>query len=216
MTDDRPPVMFVAGAPGLDFLNTRAGPGDATIEWIGGGNDLAQWLGQAGLVPADALAALRARAGRGALDAVAGEARELREWFRGFVAGHKGRRLSRGALAEVEPLNRILARDHIYRTIVPRASHDAPAAALGWHAARRWETPAALLLPLAEAMADVICTTDFSHVKQCEGEGCSLVFLDTTRGHARRWCSMAICGNRAKQAAHRDRAKEAARPRSRR
>jgi predicted RNA-binding Zn ribbon-like protein len=32
-----------------------------------------------------------------------------------------------------------------------------------------------------------------------------LHFLDTTRGRRRRWCNMAVCGNRAKQAAHRDR-----------
>jgi predicted RNA-binding Zn ribbon-like protein len=35
----------------------------------------------------------------------------------------------------------------------------------------------------------------------------TLLFADHTRGHARRWCSMALCGNRAKQAAHRQRQK---------
>ncbi len=35
----------------------------------------------------------------------------------------------------------------------------------------------------------------------------TLVFADRTRRRARRWCSMAICGNRAKQAAHRKRLK---------
>ena len=30
-------------------------------------------------------------------------------------------------------------------------------------------------------------------------------FLDRTKGHARRWCSMAVCGNRAKAEAHRAR-----------
>jgi predicted RNA-binding Zn ribbon-like protein len=33
------------------------------------------------------------------------------------------------------------------------------------------------------------------------------MFADHTRGRGRRWCSMAICGNRAKQAAYRSRAK---------
>jgi predicted RNA-binding Zn ribbon-like protein len=44
-------------------------------------------------------------------------------------------------------------------------------------------------------------------VKACEGPACTLLFADHTRGHARRWCSMALCGNRAKQAAHRHRLK---------
>jgi predicted RNA-binding Zn ribbon-like protein len=47
----------------------------------------------------------------------------------------------------------------------------------------------------------------FFNVKACEGPACTLMFADHTRGRARRWCSMAICGNRAKQAAHRQRLK---------
>jgi len=48
-------------------------------------------------------------------------------------------------------------------------------------------------------------------VKNCEGPTCTMLFLDTTKGHARRWCTMAVCGNRAKQASHRARAKDATR-----
>jgi predicted RNA-binding Zn ribbon-like protein len=35
-------------------------------------------------------------------------------------------------------------------------------------------------------------------VKQCAGEGCGWLFLDTSRNHLRRWCTMDECGNRAK------------------
>jgi predicted RNA-binding Zn ribbon-like protein len=58
-------------------------------------------------------------------------------------------------------------------------------------------------------MAELVCEADFAHIKTCEGAGCTLVFLDTTRDHRRRWCSMAVCGNRAKQAAHRRRSRHA-------
>jgi predicted RNA-binding Zn ribbon-like protein len=71
---------------------------------------------------------------------------------------------------------------------------------------RRWVTPNALLLPIAEALADLVCSEDFSLVKGCEGKICTFLFLDRTNGRARRWCSMAVCGNRAKQEAHRYRA----------
>ncbi|MBV9276518.1 MAG: CGNR zinc finger domain-containing protein, partial [Verrucomicrobia bacterium] len=54
-------------------------------------------------------------------------------------------------------------------------------------------------------LADLVCSQDFSLVKGCEGKACTLLFLDRTNGRARRWCSMTICGNRAKQAAHRQR-----------
>jgi predicted RNA-binding Zn ribbon-like protein len=58
-------------------------------------------------------------------------------------------------------------------------------------------------------MADLVCADDFTHVKACEGPTCTLLFVDRTRGHARRWCSMAVCGNRAKQASHRERLQKA-------
>jgi predicted RNA-binding Zn ribbon-like protein len=54
-------------------------------------------------------------------------------------------------------------------------------------------------------MADLVSNEDFSCIRACEGPTCTLVFLDRTHGRARRWCSMASCGNRAKQAAHRQR-----------
>jgi predicted RNA-binding Zn ribbon-like protein len=37
-------------------------------------------------------------------------------------------------------------------------------------------------------------------IRQCEGETCALLFLDTSRSGDRRWCSMAGCGNKAKVA----------------
>jgi predicted RNA-binding Zn ribbon-like protein len=55
-------------------------------------------------------------------------------------------------------------------------------------------------------MAQLVCDEDFQKVKACEGHRCTLIFVDRTRGRARRWCSMSVCGNRAKQAAHRARA----------
>jgi len=72
---------------------------------------------------------------------------------------------------------------------------------------RRWRSPESLLLPIGEALARFVCEEDFARVKACEGHRCTLVFADHTRMQARRWCSMAICGNRAKQAAHRNRLK---------
>jgi predicted RNA-binding Zn ribbon-like protein len=56
-------------------------------------------------------------------------------------------------------------------------------------------------------MAKFVCEEDFSDVKACEGHHCTMLFADHTRRRARRWCIMAVCGNRAKQAAHRSRLK---------
>ncbi len=42
-------------------------------------------------------------------------------------------------------------------------------------------------------------------LRQCAGENCSLVYLDTSRGRRRRWCSSEVCGNRERVARHRRR-----------
>ena len=56
-----------------------------------------------------------------------------------------------------------------------------------------------------EAAADLACNADFRLIRACNGRACTLLFLDRTKAHGRRWCSMAVCGNRAKAAAHRAR-----------
>lgn len=42
-------------------------------------------------------------------------------------------------------------------------------------------------------------------IRQCEGDGCAILFLDTSRSGDRRWCSMQACGNKHKVAAFRQR-----------
>lgn len=201
----RPAAIFVGDAPGLDFLNSVATPVDTAVDWIADGEGLLDWLEQAHLVAADVLLAIRTRARPGELDKVAGQGRELREWFRGFVNEHKGRRLVLQDLDELAPLNRLLERDARFSRIA--LQRDTRPASLELREMRPWRSPEALLLPIGETLARLVVTEDFSCVKACEGPACTLLFADHTRGRARRWCSMAICGNRAKQAAHRQRLK---------
>ena len=204
--DQRPPAIFVGDALGLDFLNSIATPIDTPIDWIDDGDGLLNWLEQAQLAPVDAIKRIRAEALPGELAKVADQARSLREWFRGFVRKHKGRPLTAKSPAELEPLNRLLERDDSFKRVVPGQKGEKNP--LQHQTIRRWRTPEALLSPIAEALAQLVCTEDFSDVKACEGPACTLLFADHTRGRTRRWCSMALCGNRAKQAAHRHRLKE--------
>jgi len=201
----RPSAIFVGDSPALDFLNSIATPIDTPIDWIDDGEGVLSWLEQARLVPADAVKSIRAHALPGELDKVADQARRLREWFRGFVRQHMGRPLAAEALARLEPLNTLLARDETFSRIVPRPGGGEGPFQL--QMVRGWPTPETLLLPIGEALAQLVCTEDFANVRACQGQPCTLFFVDRTRGHVRRWCSMAICGNRAKQAAHRHRAK---------
>ncbi|GLW14323.1 hypothetical protein Stsp01_10660 [Streptomyces sp. NBRC 13847] len=62
---------------------------------------------------------------------------------------------------------------------------------------------------LAEVARDAIgLLTDAAarrRLRQCEGARCTLVYLDTSRGRRRRWCSSEVCGNRERVARHRRR-----------
>ena len=197
----RPPAIFIADSLGLDFLNSIATPVDTPVDWLDSGDGLLKWLAQAKLVPASALDELKARAMPGELDNVADQARALREWFRGFVRKHMGRPLTPKALRELGPLNKLLERDEAFSQISRHHQRDDDRFEL--RAMRRWRSPESLLLPIGEALAKFVCEEDFADIKACEGHSCTLIFADHTRRRARRWCSMAICGNRAKQAAHR-------------
>jgi predicted RNA-binding Zn ribbon-like protein len=199
------PALFLADAPGLDFLNSVATPVDTPVDWLEDGEGLLSWLQQARMAPDEVISAMRARALPGEIDRLADQARALREWFRAFVRDHKGHPLKAADLVELEPLNQLLKRDERYGQIVAQADES-----LRLIQMRRWTSPEALLLPIAESMAQLICTEDFAHIKACEGATCTLLFADHTRGHARRWCSMSLCGNRAKQAAHRHRLRKQA------
>jgi predicted RNA-binding Zn ribbon-like protein len=203
MAHRRTPAIFVADALALDFLNSIATPVDSPVDWIDDGEGLLAWLDQAHLVPTAILKQLRARAIPGEFDGVAAQARSLREWFRGFVRVRQGRQLTNDDLADLGPLNRLLERDEGYSQITAQA--DEAKSRLELQLMRRWRSPGSLLLPIGQALARFVCEEDFANVKACEGPACTLMFADHTRGRARRWCSMAICGNRAKQAAHRHR-----------
>jgi predicted RNA-binding Zn ribbon-like protein len=205
MGNHKPPAIFISGSLGLDFLNTLATPVDEQVDWIDDGDGLLAWLEQARLVPGKALEALKAQAMPDEFDGVAARARNLREWLRRFVMARMGRRLGVDDVGELEPLNRLLDRDERFDQIVAEAAGEA--SGLELETLRRWRSPESLLLPIGEEIAKFICKDDFQYVKACEDSTCTLLFVDRTRGRARRWCSMAICGNRAKQAAHRNRRK---------
>jgi predicted RNA-binding Zn ribbon-like protein len=59
----------------------------------------------------------------------------------------------------------------------------------------------ALLAAVAVAFAD----GSWTRVKVCDNDACAFVFYDSSRNRAARWCTMAVCGNRIKARAFRER-----------
>ncbi|MFF4367421.1 CGNR zinc finger domain-containing protein [Streptomyces sp. NPDC001594] len=74
-----------------------------------------------------------------------------------------------------------------------RAEFDDPSWGPAWMAARNY-------LELLGSAA--------GRIRKCASETCILHFHDTSRNGTRRWCSMAVCGNRAKASRHYARTRE--------
>jgi len=55
-----------------------------------------------------------------------------------------------------------------------------------------------LIWPVARDAAVFLTSADLSRLRTCGNPRCRWIFQDGTRNGARRWCSMAVCGNRAK------------------
>ena len=58
-----------------------------------------------------------------------------------------------------------------------------------------------LLAALARSGAEIIAEGGQARLRLCANPHCGLFFYDLSRTHRRRWCSMAVCGNRSKVAA---------------
>lgn len=185
---------FVGDHLALDFLNTVAGTGYDRIEFLTDDAQVLNWLRQAG-VPVDEAAQASKRWPPGALHDAAVA---LREAGRALIARRKA-----GKHADPAVLNRILARGSAYQQLVWK-----PGGQPRRVAHRRVEAAEDLLVPIAEAMAELLETGDYQLVRKCENPGCTLWFYDRTKSHRRRWCSMAVCGNRMKVAAFRARQRE--------
>ncbi|MGZ3306218.1 MAG: CGNR zinc finger domain-containing protein [Asticcacaulis sp.] len=70
----------------------------------------------------------------------------------------------------------------------------------------RWRgSTRALLSSIAAEAVWLLGNDPASRIRLCQGEGCHILFHDTSRAGERRWCSMLACGNRAKAAEFRKR-----------
>lgn len=66
---------------------------------------------------------------------------------------------------------------------------------LDWDSDNRFDR---VLWPLVRSTAELVTSGQLERLRRCEGQGCGWFFLDMTRNRSRRWCNMAVCGNRAK------------------
>lgn len=184
----------------LDFLNSIALPHGELLEWIAEGPAFLQWLEDTGKIePGERRSALKAFS-QAELDHVAAEARQLREWFRSLLVRVKERGTSALGQKDIDRLNRNLAVATFSRQLEREKDGRLR---LIWKSDS--PSPRTFLAPVAEAMAELLSEGELSLVSRCGGPGCTLWFYDRTKSHHRRWCSQAVCGNRARVNAFRQR-----------
>jgi hypothetical protein len=190
-------IVGLAGDPALELLNSRAtpSPGSEPIELIGNGADYLRWLARTGLINDDDLAALEDLFTVDQLDGAAGDARTFREKLRPILLDWTSDKPAPFPADVIDELNALLAQDRRYTQLNPNND------ALLLHERRHWEQPTQLLVPAAQAWANLLAEGDPTLIRQCPG--CTIIFYDRTKAHRRRWCSMALCGNRAKVRRHR-------------
>jgi predicted RNA-binding Zn ribbon-like protein len=132
-------------------------------------------------------------------------------WLVGFreLRGRIGQ-LVRGAPGQAPGHGYDLALAHV--NDVARAAPPAPRAVRdeGGSLVRELDGPpgcAALLGAIArDAVGLLTDPVARAAIRECEGDNCPIVYLDTSRGRRRRWCSSEVCGNRERVARHRRRA----------
>jgi predicted RNA-binding Zn ribbon-like protein len=102
----------------------------------------------------------------------------------------------------IAPINEILAHTKGYDRLEPLEERGAGKSdwRLALHA--RAQGLEWLLTAIARSAAELIAEGPQSPIRRCANPDCGLFFYDNSRTGKRRWCSMAVCGNRAKVAAH--------------
>jgi predicted RNA-binding Zn ribbon-like protein len=179
---------FLGGNLALDFTNTvhdrgMAEPGDD----VKSAADLVGWAAEARL--------LRDAETRPPRRVPADEARFRRAMALRELLYEIFRRVAKGKKPEAKALQ---AFHRIYQNAI---RHD-EFHLVGNHYRLTWPLTTdpleRVLQEIVRSAAKLLTSEDLTRVRQCAGEACSWLFVDTSRNGLRRWCDMKACGNRAK------------------
>jgi predicted RNA-binding Zn ribbon-like protein len=182
-------VMLLAGRLAVDFANTPGQPAAPSrqLSW----EEFVLFLEAANIVSPDRRVQLMAltRTNSRAADSLLSRAVRLRDALRSaFGAIVRKERIARDW---IEPINEILriteGHDELTFQGTWKLEFIAREEGLEW-----------LLAAIARSAAEIITEGPQARLRVCANPNCGLFFCDTSRTRRRRWCSMAICGNRNK------------------
>jgi predicted RNA-binding Zn ribbon-like protein len=169
----------------VNTLHRSVDAGTPDVEQLASPEALRSWMRERGIAVGDDL---------GARDLES--AIEFREALRMLLWSNNGAKLDPGALRAL----RDASQEGLIRVEIDSA---------GRAVARPARTGArALFARLLAAVADSQAAGSWERIKACAAEDCQWAFYDHSRNRSRAWCTMEVCGNRAKTRAYRARRKQ--------
>ena len=189
---EKPLMEFVGNNAVLDFHNTLTwATSEGVNDRIRNFDDLAQWSLKSSLITKEEAARLRRRVGkrpkRGAK--VVNEARRLRSLLHNALGAlAAGERI---AVADLDELN------YAFKRAFKSLQLGASPTGMIW-ANDPTAGPAIIVHRLAWETSQLLTSPDLARLRSCANRECGWLFLDTSKNHSRRWCSMSDCGSRAK------------------
>lgn len=187
-----------AGALCLDFANTMEWRNSDNLhEHLNSYTDVASWAEAAGIVSVERAVQLRHIAQNQPEKAgvALGRAIKLRETIYQIFAGYS----EQGTVDEKEMahFNEALSKAMSHVQVMPSAK------GFAWGWTESTEGFEQILWPVARSAGELLTSEQLDRIHQCaDDRGCGYLFVDTSRNHSRRWCSMESCGNRAKAQRH--------------
>ena len=182
-----PPL--IAGRLALDFANTASSA--QALSW----DDFISFLGNARVVTEDRATRLRslAQSEPEAVASVLQKILRLRESLLAIFSSIVRKKPFVKSLAE--PINEILRITEGHDELTEqgetwRLEYIARKEGLEWR-----------LAAVARSAAELLVEGPQAPIRRCANPKCRLFFYDASRTRRRRWCSMAVCGNRHKVAA---------------
>jgi predicted RNA-binding Zn ribbon-like protein len=194
---------LIGGALCLDFVNTLYGhTGQVLHEYLFDYTDLVLWSRHAQILTDSESSKLLRKSNQmpAEAQAVFQNAITLRETlFRVFSSLAQGLSPS---FADIKTLNAIRA-EVLHHSQLSQIGKDF---LLGWDEPDSFER---MLWPIVLSASELLTSESIHRLRECDSQSCDWLFLDSSRNHMRRWCSMDKCGNRAKMRRRYKRQREA-------
>jgi predicted RNA-binding Zn ribbon-like protein len=189
---------FDAGEVCLDYANTKEWHASANpIEHLNSFDDFVSWGEQASLISAEAARHLRQQAHEKPDKTAAAfeDALNLREAiYSVFSRRYAGKSVPGN---DLNLLNSVIRQAMSHLQLIPREGK------MIWDWMPGSNGMDIILWSVARSAAELLTSEKADRVRECEDDrGCGYLFIDQSKNHSRRWCSMESCGNRAKARRH--------------